>query len=211
MKPRNEQTITGEERFNFDLQEMIDLAMTKTIPRANEILLEYIETNYTGQGRLIPINKHENAVGGANILRQLPQYEGIDTRLPDTTGTRVLVAKAVTKKELPWKDSDPYETAGGYIKGVCEVGTELDIYLEYNYSNGFVFRAEGEVSILEDHYNNNFFGNSTGNGTKTYDRGERKRRKTITGWNNDFVSLTGKLKFTQVDIQRITSFVRTAK
>ena len=210
MKPRTEYSTIEDERFEFNLQEMIDLALEKTLPRPEQILLEYIEINYTGQGRLVPINKHESAVGGANIIRQTKQYEPHDTRLPDPSGTKVLIAKGVLKKDVEWVDSDPYQTAGGYVKGVARKGEEVDIFLSYDYT-GFKVTALGEVNVLKDHYNNNFFGNSTGGGTKEFQEGERVERKTILGAKNSFIPLTSKLGITKIDLRRLEAYIRTAE
>lgn len=72
-------------------------------------------------------------------------------------------------------DNDPYETAGGYRKYVANPGTKVIFKLD----DANKIYAVVPSSLVVDHYNNNFFGKSTGNGTKTYNVGEYIENRTV--------------------------------
>lgn len=71
-------------------------------------------------------------------------------------------------------DKDPYETAGGYRGWKALKGTKVEYHLNPDLSVSATF----ESNCLVDHYNNNFFGNSTGGGTTNYKIGERTGKRT---------------------------------
>lgn len=123
-----------------------------------------------------------------------------------------LIGCGLTDKDINYVNSDAYQTAGGYINGICSKGTPFKMYIGYSYT-GFLLTAKAEVSILTDHYNNNFYGVSTGNGTKNYKLNERKEIHSI-GFGNNLGCFWGSkcpLQFTKMDLNKIHSFVLTQK
>lgn len=201
----------GETNFYLDLQKAIEIARSFILPSPEDVLLEYIEQYWqTGSGKITPINKHRSACDAASLLAQANNnnYGKIDTILDGET----LIACGLTDKDIDYVNSDAYQTAGGYINGICPKGTPFKMYIGYSYT-GFVLIVQAEVSILTDHYNNNFYGNSTGNGTKQYKPNERKEVQTIGTGNSLGCFWGGKcsLKFTQIDLNKIHSFVLTQK
>lgn len=87
-----------------------------------------------------------------------------------------VIAKAKLTKEYYTMDRDCYETAGGYRKYVADINT--DITIELTSYNNMVLNIPS--SLIEDHYNSNFFGVSTGNGTKKYNRGVNVYTRKVT-------------------------------
>lgn len=65
-------------------------------------------------------------------------------------------------------DNDCYQTAGGYR---CYQSEENPIVYLEAHQNGIYLRVDS--CLMVDHYNNNFFGNSTGGGTTKYEFGEK--------------------------------------
>jgi len=201
----------GESCFYLDLQKAIEIARSFTLPSAQDVLLEYIEQYWTpGAGKITPISKHESACYASTILAQasVNNYGKIDTVLEGET----LIACGLTDKDIDYVNSDAYETAGGYISGICPKGTPFKMYIGYSYT-GFILIVKAEVSILTDHYNNNFYGLSTGNGTKQYKAGERLEMQQIAYGNTlgDFWGGKHSLSFTQMDLQKIHNFILTQK
>lgn len=199
----------GETCFYLDLQKAIEIARSFTLPSPQDVLLEYIE-QYWQSGKITPINVPESACNASTILAQasVNNYGKIDTKLEGEN----LIASGLTAIDIDYVNSDPYETAGGYIKGICPKGTPFKMYINYNYT-GFVLIVKAEVSILTDHYNNNFYGLSTGNGTKQYKSGERLEIQQIAYGKTlgDFWGGKYSLSFTQMDLQKIHGFVLTQK
>jgi len=205
----NSKTITDqtveprETTFFFDLQRMITLAH-KTHASEQSLLLKYIERYYTG-GEICLVNEHRSALEAQTILAQLGyNYKKIDTQLPDD-----LVAQGYLLQDTAWENTDPYETAGGYIGGIALKGTPVKIFLTYSYT-GFSLKANGDVNITRDHYNNNICGVSTGNDTETYEIGKRVETHTILHGNN-FNCMWDKVHLTAMDHEKITDFIYSQK
>jgi hypothetical protein len=85
-----------------------------------------------------------------------------------------LIAIGRLAKDIEPCDSDCYETAGGYRTHLAKAGTVVKIYLSAQNTIYMTY----EASCLIDHYNNNFFGNSTGGGTTKYKYGENVSTRT---------------------------------
>ena len=197
----------GETNFYLDLQKAIEIARSFTLPTPEDVLLEYIE-EYWKSGKITPINIPESACNASTILAQasVNNYGKIDTKLEGEN----LIASGLTAIDIDYVNSDPYETAGGYIKGIAPKGTPFNMYISYDYT-GFKLIVRAEVSILTDHYNNNFYGQSTGNGTKEYKTGERVEIQNIATGSTlgDFWGGKHSLSFTQIDLNKIHNFVLT--
>ena len=99
-------------------------------------------------------------------------YEGKGISFADGHG----VGSGVLQSDYEDGDSDCYQTAGGYRNFVAKEGTSVDITLNYD----LTFRCSFDSNCTEDHYNNNFYGMSTGNGTTKYQLGERVERRVVT-------------------------------
>jgi len=87
-----------------------------------------------------------------------------------------LIGVGVLNADYADGDADPYETAGGYRSWIAPKGTVVKYYLNANLS----IRAEFDSNCVTDHYNNNFFGVSTGGGTTEYKLGERVEKRSVT-------------------------------
>ena len=72
-------------------------------------------------------------------------------------------------------DADCYQTAGGYRCFTSYKNTP--VYFSLESDNSITLSFDGDCTI--DHYNNNFFGNSTGGGTTKYKEGERTEVRSI--------------------------------
>jgi len=94
----------------------------------------------------------------------------------DATSEERLVAVGVLDEDYKDADPDPYETAGGYRSWVATKGTIVRYYLNAD----LTFTAKFDSNCVVDHYNNNFFGVSTGNGTTKYELGERVETRSVT-------------------------------
>tara|TARA_Y100000593_G_scaffold90569_1_gene177295 strand:+ start:467 stop:1273 length:807 start_codon:yes stop_codon:yes gene_type:complete len=84
-------------------------------------------------------------------------------------GSNKLIGVGKLTADYTDSDPDPYETAGGYRKWRALKGSTVEYYLNSDLTIRLEFKSNCEV----DHYNNNFFGNSTGGGTTKYEVGER--------------------------------------
>lgn len=72
-------------------------------------------------------------------------------------------------------DKDTQMTAGCYNNWIAPMGTLVKYYLNTDLSIQAVF----EVSITLEHYNNNFYGVSTGNGDTTYEIGKNVTKRSV--------------------------------
>lgn len=90
-------------------------------------------------------------------------------------GSSEIVGNGVLAQTYKDSDNDCYETAGGYRNYVALEGTTFGVYLNRDLS----FRCSLEMSCIEDHYNNNFYGVSTGNGTTAYEIGKRVETRSV--------------------------------
>jgi len=196
----------GEAKFYLNLQKAIEIARSFILPSPQDVLLEYVEQYWEkGAGEITPINIHNSACDACTILAQasVNNYGEIDTQLEGET----LIAYGNLNADIDYVNKDPYETAGGYIKGIAVKGTPFKMYIGYSYT-GFVLIIEAEVSILTDHYNSNFYGQSTGNGTKKYTIGERVETQNIA-YGKTLGDFWNKYQFTQIDLTKIHNFILT--
>ncbi len=203
---------TQAQKFYFDLQKCISIAREITLPSEKEVMLKYIEENYKG-GEIIPINVPRSAVDANTIIRKL-EYN-YDERKENTTcqsDDEYLVAVGHLNEDVEWCNSDAFETAGGYRLGAAKRGAAVKVYVKYTYV-GFSIRYVSEVNITKSHYNNNFYGSSTGNGTKTYEEGEVVETQEIafeTGSKSDYFDFMSKsMKLQKIDTEKIKNFVLT--
>jgi hypothetical protein len=92
-----------------------------------------------------------------------------------TSPSETLVAVGILDEDYLDNDSDPYATAGGYRCWKALAGTMVEYHLQSDLSIRLVFDSNCEI----DHYNNNFFGKSTGGGTTEYKIGERVEKRSV--------------------------------
>ena len=203
-----------QENFYFNLQSAIEIAREMTIPRAQDILLKYIERYYDG-GEITPINVHKSAKIGASLISYCEYNEGSKhnianqdgTFLPQKTqGDRLLVGKGILSEDTKWVDTDPYPKAGGYRGGVAEKGSECNVWLSYDYT-GFKLEIEAPVNITKCHYDINFYGNSTGGCTKTYQKGQKVESHYIAAGETMHVIADFLDEGRSINFERIVNFV----
>lgn len=94
----------------------------------------------------------------------------------DADSEENLIAVGVLDADFSDGDNDPYETAGGYRSWIAPAGTVVKYYLNTDLSISLVF----DSNCVVDHYNNNFGGVSTGNGTTNYKLGDRVEKRSVT-------------------------------
>ena len=85
-------------------------------------------------------------------------------------------------------DPDPYETAGGYRTWVAEKGTKV----YYSLDSQNMVNVTFDSNCIVDHYNNNFFGVSTGGGTTKYEIGERVEKRNYNFGYDEFLNTSDK-------------------
>lgn len=83
------------------------------------------------------------------------------------------IAVGSLEEEYADGDADCYETAGGYRSFLATPGTTVEVRM----NKDLTVRCSFDSHCLVDHYNNNFFGVSTGNGTTKYELGQRVEKK----------------------------------
>jgi hypothetical protein len=117
---------------------------------------------------------------------------------------------AVGSLEEDYKDgdSDCYETAGGYRSYVATQGSTVEVRL----NTDLTVRCSFDSHCVVDHYNNNFFGVSTGNGTTEYELGQRVEKRGVT-MGREFIDKTWSKRKANVDIklvdaERVLSLIR---
>jgi hypothetical protein len=105
-------------------------------------------------------------------------------------------------------DPDPYETAGGYRSWKATAGTLVKYYL----NKDLTITAKFESNCLVDHYNNNFFGNSTGGGTTKYKIGDRVEIRSFTGrrelFDKEWKKIDFKAEIKKFDHQKIEHLIQ---
>ena len=108
-------------------------------------------------------------------------------------------AVAVGSEVIHTSDNDCYETAGGYR--TYESDEKPIVYLAVTHY-GIVLKVQS--SLMVDHYNNNFFGNSTGNGTSKYEKGKNLCTRTIVTHSYDVAEVCAKYNLTlkKMDCER---------
>jgi hypothetical protein len=97
------------------------------------------------------------------------------------------------------RDNDCYQTAGGYRSYQSEENPI--VYLEAH-QNGIYLRVDSFLMV--DHYNNNFFGNSTGGGTTKYEFGQMPCVRYISTGLYDVATVLEKYNLTlkKMDCER---------
>jgi hypothetical protein len=93
-----------------------------------------------------------------------------------TSPSETLIAVGILDEDYSDNDPDPYETAGGYRCWRALAGTKVEYHLQPDLSIRLKFDSNCEI----DHYNNNYYGNSTGGGTTKYEVGERIETRGVT-------------------------------
>ena len=93
----------------------------------------------------------------------------------EANSEETLIAVGILDEDYKDADPDPYETAGGYRSWIATKGTIVKYYLNAD----LTFTAKFDSNCVVDHYNNNFFGVSTGNGTTNYEIGERVEKRSV--------------------------------
>jgi hypothetical protein len=103
-------------------------------------------------------------------------YEDMGVKFVNCTSDEATLI-AIGKLDEDFCDTDPdcYETAGGYRAWKALAGTSVKYYLNKDLTVTAKFESNCEV----DHYNNNFFGVSTGGGTKNYKIGDRVEIRSV--------------------------------
>ncbi len=118
----------------------------------------------------------------AKIYEMAKLFERLEVRqdgsfknITCTSEEKTLFAVGVLDEDYKDGDPDPYETAGGYRSWIAKAGTPVFYYMNADLS----VRAVFDSNCVIDHYNNNFFGVSTGNGTTNYQIGERIEKRSV--------------------------------
>lgn len=114
------------------------------------------------------------------------------------------IASATTLKDINLSDNDCYETAGGYRHYLLKKGEK--VYFKLDKTTAELI-AVYNVSLITDHYNNNLFGVSTGNGTSQYEYGQNKKVKQVYLKTHDFLEIEdiSELKIDIEKVKKITS------
>jgi hypothetical protein len=198
--------------FYLDLQKAIEIAVEERYTNLSgcdteKLLCKYIEKYYHhGDGEIVLIHQHKNACEAADMLRWVSYNEA---KLPVKTSIHngEVFATGILNKDIDWKDTDPYETAGGYKAGIAKKGTTVVLKIEYTYT-GFHISVIGNVNITYDHYNNNICGVSTNNGTRKYEIGECVEVETIIHnyWLSSF-----DIEFDMFDVEKLRNFIYSQK
>ena len=200
-------------RFYLDLQKAIDIAESKTLAQPIDVLLKYIEKYYNaGDGEIVPIHKHQSACDAASTFSYMNyNFVGSSLNKPvESDEKHNVVIRGILKNDVQYADNDPYETAGGYIGGVATKGTPCTVVLGYDYT-GFGFVVFADVNILQDNYNNNFFGVSTGGGNKSYEMGKRVENKRLKAFSHIGHSLWDMVEIEAIDCEKIEKFIHSQK
>lgn len=106
--------------------------------------------------------------------KHLPMYKHNYKAVNCSHIDKDIFAVALGTEAIVTSDNDCYETAGGY-RGYKSAENPI-VYLKYAH-NGIYLVFDS--SLMVDHYNNNFFGVSTGNGTTKYKEGENVITRSI--------------------------------
>lgn len=128
-------------------------------------------------------NEFCNKVRLANFFHQ-PDYYGVKNYANSTEQDNIF-GKAQAYTCIKTHDHDCYQTAGGYRSYESNSDTPI-VSLEYHH-NGIYISVES--SLIIDHYNNNFFGVSTGGGHRTYKKGENNCIRKINTGSFDLKSI----------------------
>jgi len=196
-------------KFYLNLQKAIQIALSLTLPSPEDVLLFYLEDYYNqGDGQIVPINVHKSACDAADTIKYISY--NYTTRLNGSIDEPSCMMTGTLAKDIDYVNSDPYPTAGGYKKGIARKGTPCKVFLSYSYV-GFRFEIKCDVSIIVDHYNNNFYGVSTGNGTRKFNEGERMENQTVYAHSKLSHGLIDLIELDTVDCTKISDFIYSQK
>lgn len=121
------------------------------------------------------IGDDEPSMGGGLTTKKQYERKGLEF-IKCQSEVETLIGVGRLLEDYKDGDSDCYETAGGYRGWRALKGTRV----EYHLNKDLTIRLEFESNCEVDHYNNNFFGKSTGNGTTEYKVGERVEKRSVT-------------------------------
>lgn len=175
--------------------------------------LDYLIMNYhqTDSGRITTsmICDAIRKVGESYEMAQLfswdwEVYQKLRVQYPDDSE---VFAIGVLDQDYEDGDPDCYQTAGGYRVWKALAGSKV----EYKMNADLSVRAVFESNCVKDHYNNNFFGSSTGGGTTQYKTGERVEKRSVI-MRREFIDYDwSKPKFkatiTEIDIEKARRLV----
>lgn len=150
----------GRKQGDFNLKSMLEEAevFCKKVKLANF----FTKPSYSGVGK---VGEDKLGYSGTSQL-----YQEVTCSHED----KDVFGVAVGSEVIHTSDNDCYETAGGYR--TYESDEKPIVYLAVSHY-GIVLKVQS--SLMVDHYNNNFFGNSTGNGTSKYEKGKNLCTRTI--------------------------------
>jgi hypothetical protein len=118
--------------------------------------------------------------------------------LETDNGDERFIGVATLEEDYEDGDSDCYETAGGYRCFVATQGTDVELRL----NKDLTVRCSFDSHCTIDHYNNNFGGVSTGNGTRKYELGQRVEKRGVT-MGREFIDKNWTRRKAMVDVQVI--------
>ena len=203
----------NKKKFYFDLQKAIEIAESMTLARPVEVILKYIEKYYnSADGEIVPLYMPDSACAAASTLSYM-NHNFVSSSLDkpvESDANRNIVIRGTLKNDVKYENLDPYETAGGYIGGIATKGTPCSVVLAYDYT-GFGFSVFADTNILQDNYNNNFFGVSTGAGNKSYEMGKRVETKVLKVFSYIGHSLWDMIEIEAIDCEKIEKFIRSQK
>jgi hypothetical protein len=137
-----------------------------------EVVNRIVMSEYKGDGKDINIQYLFDAVMDvAKIWEQVVflknvgelnrgSYEKVLEFVKCQSDDETLIGVGVLSEDYKDGDSDCYETAGGYRGWKALKGTLVEYHLNKDLTISLKFDSNCEI----DHYNNNLYGNSTGNG-----------------------------------------------
>lgn len=168
-----------------------------------EKAIEYLIENHYKGGR-IRLHVLESVLRKCAYLKDLvnTKFDKIKNVICESESNTLFAVGKLTEDRKDC-NSDPYETAGGYINYLAPKGT----IVEWHYENGSVY-CEYQTSVLVEHYNNNIHGMSTGGGTTKYKIGENEESKVYQCNSAGYITHTEgadlkfKTKMIKVDIKK---------
>jgi len=149
------------------------------------ILNHIVQTQFNLSQGEINLQYLHNAIMEVGKIWDMVTFLDSDYKYMESKGVRLvnctspsetLVAVGVLDEDYSDDDPDPYLTAGGYRCWKALAGTMVEYHLQSDLSIVLKFDSNCEI----DHYNNNFFGKSTGGGTTKYEVGERVEKRCVT-------------------------------
>lgn len=172
-KPNN----FNRQQGDFNLKSMIEIT---------QMILDTI--------RLADFFKHPSYYGIGEFDKDKLGYCGIKQTFKPCVCSHEdlnIFAIAVGSEIIHTSDNDCYQTAGGYRSYESDDSPLVHLRADEN-GIQLVF----ESSLMIDHYNNNFAGVSTGNGTTKYKKGENIVSRTINTYMYDVSEVLTKYNLT---------------